>query len=333
MRIPFRRSTGLLGSGAALLLLTGCGAAADSGGTQPGATAVGGTSTPGPQPVDLHSLNLGFLTVPGELCGNPDDVELRDGLARGIGEWPGYEEPLPLDLSAFSGQTGFDDLDGDGRDEAFLPMTCQIQDSTAAGVVATGVLVVSGASGAPTVLGTLSAQQEGEGNATRIGVRSVEVGEVVVEESFYSAEEGSCCPSGVAASTWRWDGAQLRHVGTEVEHRPALAPQAQLDTCGDRYCYATTPGDAVTLALTAQEIGEFPALAQLAPGVDLDQLRIAQGAGQPSTPECITDAAGTRATCTLLLGDQPWTATTELLDHEAFSQPPPVWILTGLRAD
>jgi hypothetical protein len=96
------------------------------------------------------------------------------------------------------------------------------------------------------------------------------------------------------------------------------------------WCYATTPQQTLDLVLTAQDIGEHAALAQLAPGVDLDALRRAHDAGVPGVAECDPYGAGDRFECSVELGDEPWSFIAAQVDHSVIGQAMPLWVLTSI---
>jgi hypothetical protein len=147
---------------------------------------------PAGQPLNLHHVKWGNVAVPGGLCRVNGPIQLHNGDARlshsGFG---------PLDVSE-SGP-GYGNL-GNGQRVAVLPVWCSNQGGTAAGELAEGLVVFSGAGGHLHVLGTLTPQYRphaGHVHIPFVAVKSVGSERIVTTEFFYTGSDADCCPSGL----------------------------------------------------------------------------------------------------------------------------------------
>jgi hypothetical protein len=107
---------------------------------------------------------------------------------------------------------------GGGQQVAALQVWCGNQGGTAAGELAEGLVVFSGAGGRLHVLGTLTPRL-GTGHATHIPfvtVKSIGGGRVVTTEFFYAGSDADCCPSGRASTTWHWNGRSFQPGRTTI---------------------------------------------------------------------------------------------------------------------
>jgi hypothetical protein len=150
--------------------------------------------------LNLHHVNWGDVTIPGQLCRVKGVIRLHKGQAR-ISH-SGYG---PLEVSAFGPVYG--DLGG-GQQVAALQVWCSNQGGTAAGQLAEGLVVCSGAGGRLHPLGTLTPQYHPRSAAhiPSIAVASIGAGRIVTTEYWYASTDADCCPSGRATTTWRWTG-------------------------------------------------------------------------------------------------------------------------------
>jgi hypothetical protein len=181
-----------------------------------------GLGTTTPISVDLHQVDWANVTIPGDLCRAPRDIQLRNGDATNVpSDFDGPEENFPQDVGAFTDEITYGDLTGDGRDEAALPVLCANHNSTAAGQQAFGILVFDGSAGRPQVIGTLVGLQPRLGEPpNRIEIQQITPGRVVATERWYGPSDGNCCPSGRARDVWQYANERLSVVGTTVTVEP-----------------------------------------------------------------------------------------------------------------
>ena len=150
--------------------------------------------------LNLHHVNWGDVAIPGQLCRVRGVIRLHKGQAR-ISR-SGYG---PLEVSAFGPAYG--DLGG-GQQVAALQVWCSNQGGTAAGQLAEGIIVFSGAGGKLHVLGTLTPQYRPRSAAhiPFIAVKSIGAEHIVTTEFWYASTDADCCPSGRAITSWHWNG-------------------------------------------------------------------------------------------------------------------------------
>ncbi|HET9967175.1 MAG TPA: hypothetical protein VFQ68_02995 [Streptosporangiaceae bacterium] len=173
-----------------------------------------GLAQPAGQSLNLHHVKWGDVAVPGRLCRVGHPIQLHNGHARlkhsGFG---------PLDVS----ETGpsYGNL-GAGQQVAALQVWCSNQGGTAAGELAEGLVVFSGAGGRLHVLGTLTPQfrpHAGHVHIPFVAVKSIGGERVVTTEFFYTGSDADCCPSGRALTSWHWNGHSFK-PGRTVITRP-----------------------------------------------------------------------------------------------------------------
>jgi hypothetical protein len=155
---------------------------------------------PAGQPLNLHHVKWGDVAVPGGLCRVGHPIQLHNGDARlkhsGFG---------PLDVSAAGPVYG--NLGG-GQ-----------QGGTAAGELAEGLVVFSGAGGRLHVLGTLTPQYRphaGQVHIPFVAVKSIGGEHIVTTEFFYTGSDADCCPSGRALTSWHWNGHSFKPGRTTI---------------------------------------------------------------------------------------------------------------------
>lgn len=161
-----------------------------------------------------HGLNLrdvkwGSVAVPGQLCRVKGLIRLHKGQARvshsGFG---------PLEVST-SGPV-YGNL---GRQQvAALQVWCANQGGTAAGQLAEGIVVFSGAGGKLHSLGTLTPQYRPRSapHIPFVAVAGIGGGRIVTIEYFYASPDADCCPSGRASTSWHWNGRSFKPGRTTV---------------------------------------------------------------------------------------------------------------------
>jgi hypothetical protein len=173
-----------------------------------------GTGTALAQPagrsLNLHHVKWGNVAVPGKLCRVNGPIQLHHGDARlrhsGFG---------PLDVSE-QGPT-YGNL-GNGQPVAALQVWCSNQGGTAAGELAEGLVVFSGAGGRLHVLGTLTPQYFPHTwvHIPFVTAKSIGAERIVTTEFFYNGADADCCPGGRALTTWHWNGHSFKPGRTTI---------------------------------------------------------------------------------------------------------------------
>jgi len=160
--------------------------------------------------LNLHHVNWHNVTIPGKLCRVKGKIRLHKGQAR-ISH-SGYG---PLDV--LTSGPAYGNL-GHGQQVAALQVWCDNQGGTAAGQLAEGLIVFSGAGGKLHVLGTLTPQYRprSETHIPYIVVKSIGAERIVTTEYWYTSTDADCCPSGRATTPWRWNGRSFKPGRTTI---------------------------------------------------------------------------------------------------------------------
>jgi hypothetical protein len=159
----------------------------------------GGAENLGVAVSDLHQMDWDTAPLPPRLCGIPTVTTLRGGLAKTTSDtWGGVTVGVTL--------AAYGDLMGDEGDEAALEVFCDNGGGTAASVLEYGIAVYTGRDGVLTSLGTLAAQvQDADKLPTLVSVEEWRPRSLVVTEEYYRDADSTCCPSGIAETTWVWE--------------------------------------------------------------------------------------------------------------------------------
>jgi len=167
-------------------------------------------SSPPRHALNLHHVKWGNVAIPGQLCRVKGLIRLNRGQARirhsGFG---------PLEVSTSGPAYG--NLGG-GQQVAALQVWCSNQGGTAAGQLAEGLIVFSGAGGKLHSLGTLTPQYRPRSapHIPFITVKSIRAERIVTNEFWYASSDADCCPSGRAGTTWHWNGRSFKPGRTTV---------------------------------------------------------------------------------------------------------------------
>ena len=153
-------------------------------------------------PARTSGVNWSDVTIPGQLCKVSGPIELHNGKAfvrhSGFG--------MALDVLMTNVTRG---SLGHGLQVAALQVWCDNTGGTADGQLAEGILVFDSPGGHPHLLGTLTPQLKGNPmlHIPFIVVNHIEsTGHVAITEFFYDSANPTCCPSGRAATLWKWTG-------------------------------------------------------------------------------------------------------------------------------
>jgi hypothetical protein len=164
--------------------------------------------------------------MPGAACLTTGSLLLRGGSVlipdevRGHPTKPGGSGPRFDELSQFNDVT-YGDLDGDGRDEAVVPLWCNNNGGTASGALLYSLAMFSARAGAVHFIGLITPKhQPVDELPTLLSDPRVSAGQVVVNEALYGPHDGTCCPSGRATTTWTYSDGQLRVATSTVTSQP-----------------------------------------------------------------------------------------------------------------
>jgi hypothetical protein len=195
------------------LLATGC--TATGTGNQ---TASASSTTWTVESFDLGPW--GNASVPASVCGGVGWVRLHDGQGvlsstRWTDDWNATtpsEVPSQVQISV-SGVAARGDMDGDGRDESVVSISCDNGGGMAGGLLADTLVVFRGSPGDRSVLGSVTTTPPGtaDGRAAHFDSASIRIspGLLSVDESWYGGSDGTCCPSGRTHAEWAYDGTTL----------------------------------------------------------------------------------------------------------------------------
>jgi hypothetical protein len=95
---------------------------------------------------------------------------------------------------------------------AVLPVECNNGGGTADGQIAFALVVFTERSSTPSVLGVLSPREpasDGADHVPVIGDATIDPGKIIVDEGWYGRNDGTCCPTGKAITTWTLEGGSL----------------------------------------------------------------------------------------------------------------------------
>jgi hypothetical protein len=190
----------------------------------------------------IHHVAWTRIDVPGEVCGVGGNVRLhptgfRDSGARSRwGEakfrsprgYPnaGTSGPRYLVLADTPSQIAYGDVNGDGADEAALPLACNNNGGTADGAISNRLAVYSMSQRHRLrLMGLLGPRiQYRHRLPTQLFTVAITSGRVVVHEVFWGACDGTADPSGRATSVWTFQDGGLRPSSTTVTRRGTRAP-------------------------------------------------------------------------------------------------------------
>jgi hypothetical protein len=185
-------------------------------------------SQPIPSP-DLHALDWRKVTLPGGACASsrpirphryeygPDalihaDVDLLWWNPVLVGSW---SKPV------------FGDLDGDGRDEAALSVSCANAGGTAAGQLLFSAVIFKAVGRSLRVVGIVTPRQPLVLGTTHVPVgyvAAIKRGKVVFSEGWYGPYDGDCCSSGRVRTIWTYTRGKLRPARTTILRHTWTSP-------------------------------------------------------------------------------------------------------------
>lgn len=154
-----------------------------------------GTPTPEPTPSDYAAIReLDFESLPGT-------QELLQRLGSGV---PALDQVL------------FEDLTGDMREEAIVPIT---SDGTLGNIA---YLVYTLESGEPAVILSRTMDRT---TASGLVMSIDDFGALTETAGVYANEDPLCCPSQLRLTTFQWDGSVLQVAGEQKHDNPNKAKE------------------------------------------------------------------------------------------------------------
>lgn len=173
----------------------------------------------------VHAVDWRNATVSLEACGLSGVTEVHAGTVNFGGTIP-TDEPMHLERSRdlSIGRVTFGDVNGDHRDEAFVPVWCTNGGGTAAGQTAFAIEVYEAGAHAPVLLGILRPTQPDSTDTPHIPYMddaSVRVrgGSVTATELWYDSSDGTCCPSLRVVTTWVYRSGKFEHESSTTPRR------------------------------------------------------------------------------------------------------------------
>ena len=161
---------------------------------------------------DVHGVNWGNVTIPGQLCKVSGQIQLHNG--RAFVRHSGFGMALDvLMLAVTHGNLGH------GLQVAALQIWCDNTGGTADGQLAEGIFVFDSPGGHAHLLGVLTPQHRTSAmlHIPFIIVNRIESsGHVAVTEFFYHPSNATCCPSGRATTLWKWTGREFIPGHTKI---------------------------------------------------------------------------------------------------------------------
>lgn len=151
----------------------------------------------GTAPADLRDVRWDHIPLPAPFCGVTGLVAPGDMV-----QAPSTEYGTVYVYRSVS-EIEYADVDGDGRDEALVPLNCHNGGGTAAGQLGSAELVVTARAGRLEAMGTVMPLVNPDNWHVPL-VRDIVVrpGRVTVTEAFYREGDANCCPSGTAVTEW-----------------------------------------------------------------------------------------------------------------------------------
>jgi hypothetical protein len=148
---------------------------------------------------DLHQLDWDEAPLPSGFCGVPTVTRFSSGFAATTSAtWGGVTVAVL--------QVTYGNLLGDDAEEAALDVYCDNGGGTASSTLEYGIAVYAGRGGELVSLGILTAQkQDADQMATLLSVKEWRDRSMVVTENYYRTSDSTCCPSGIAETTWTWE--------------------------------------------------------------------------------------------------------------------------------
>ena len=183
----------------------------------------------GSSELNLHTVRWKDAAVPGSICGAVDPtggtalafVHLHDGNAYAKSHrWGDYSI---IQISGAWDRVVYGDVNGDDKDEAAVGVYCSNGGGTADGILAYARVIYTAAGKTPRVLGVIRPRARSAPGTLPplVQVTRMDRGKVRVSEAFYGRDDGTCCPSGRATTTWALVKGKLVPRMTKITRPPS----------------------------------------------------------------------------------------------------------------
>jgi hypothetical protein len=174
--------------------------------------------------LDLRTVDFGNIAAPGGSCLSASPIQLYDGLAylpnrEGNSGNPITFDPTerPYDQLVLSLDPVYGRLDAHGQETAAVGFLCDNNGGTADGQLLFSYAVYSGSSGRLRLIGLITPRQQLPAeHVTLLDGLAIHAGRITVEENWYGGDDGTCCPSGRAVSTWIYKDGRLVPQRTRI---------------------------------------------------------------------------------------------------------------------
>jgi len=164
---------------------------------------------------DLHRIDWRKVVLPGGACGSSQPIRPRRGYGGAATAFVHADVNLPwwnpVVVSSW-GRPVFGDLDGDGRDEAALHVTCANGGGMAAGQLQFSDAIFKAVGKSLRVIGIVTPRQPLDPRAGHVPlefVHRIERGQLIAREAWYGPFDGTCCASGDVETTWSFRHSKL----------------------------------------------------------------------------------------------------------------------------
>lgn len=174
---------------------------------------------------DMHKVDWANVTLPGAVCGfrRPIHLHRHNAFVKAIPRrFPDLranqrESGLPSGVAVYSGWTrvAYGDLDGRKGDEAGLVASCNNGGGTAGGALAYAWVIFKAREDRLSPLGIVTARVQPGRELPTLLLIKIRRPKLEVREAWYGHRDGTCCPSGRAATTWTYSHGRL-HAGAPV---------------------------------------------------------------------------------------------------------------------
>lgn len=164
-------------------------------------TAPSTTRPPLGKAAEVRAVDWRNATLPAEFCDVEGLVQFRAGEATASsGRWGQVHLVAAYDPE----RVGYGDIDGDGREEAAVDLVCDNGGGTASGQLAFGYAVVRVREGVLELVGEVATttMRHDSTHVPLLDEPTFEKGAITVKELWYRAGDMTCCPTGVALTTW-----------------------------------------------------------------------------------------------------------------------------------
>ena len=192
----------------------------------PGATTTTAAKQNGNRWLDLRTVDWDNVVVPGRSCLHAHGVRLHNGKAllpdntHGNPIQPG-SNGVRYDRLGLANPVIYGDFEGDGHDDAAVPLLCSNNGGTADGDILWSVAVYTGKTGKPTVLGLITPRQQLKNVLpTLLSTPAIRPGAITVHESWYGPNDMTCCPQGSATARWSLSAGRIVPIATKVTAYP-----------------------------------------------------------------------------------------------------------------